>query len=111
MARDARQGIATLDPAEGGALDEARRFHADTLPTIIEMLEGGADVLIVFPNASVDYDDWRRAAIRDLARAHAPSRINAVTSGMDDAIDEASTYLSGAPGVTGQYLPLHDHED
>ncbi len=55
------------------------------------------------PAAPYDHADWRRAVARDLARAYAPKRVNVVGGN-----DLAATldYLAGAPGVTGQYLPL-----
>jgi hypothetical protein len=38
----------------------------------------------------------------------APRRINAVASDKEAGIASALAYLSGADGLTGQYLPLDD---
>lgn len=85
------------------ALEAAARFHGEFLPQVAKLLDGADSLVIVMPAAPYDHADWRRAAARDLARAHAPSRVNVVGGN-----DVAATleYLAKAPGVTGQYLPL-----
>ncbi len=87
----------------------ASQFYTDHLPVISARLASGLGHLtLLLPVASVDHDDWRRAAVRDLAREYAPSRVNCLGGGSESARSEALAYLRDAPGVTGQYLPLHD---
>lgn len=81
----------------------AQAFYTLWLPRT----EGTADLTIVFPPADHAHQAWRRAAVQELARRHAPRRINAV-SGPDSAIAAAAAYLAGAPGVTGQTFILDD---
>ncbi|MEL6877429.1 MAG: Rossmann fold domain-containing protein [Pseudomonadota bacterium] len=63
---------------------------------------------IVIPHAGTDHDDWRRALARDLAREYTPQRVNVVGGGAEPATEALLTYLANAPGVTGQYCPVHD---
>lgn len=92
-------------PAE--PLAAAARFYADELPAIEAMLETVADdLVVVFGTADHTHRGWRLAAIQQLARDHAPIRVNAVGSDDARAIDATVRYLAAAPGVTGQYLPL-----
>ena len=85
------------------ALGASARFHAEYFPQVAGLLEGANTLVITMPPAPYDHADWRRALARDLARAHAPKRVNVVGGN-----DVAATleYLASAPGVTGQYLPL-----
>ena len=89
------------------ATEAAAKFYADWLPRIERALrETNDDLVVLLPHGAFDHDDWRRAAARDLARAHAPRRVN-VIGGVDAASREAAiAYLENASGVTGQYLPL-----
>ncbi|UIP06294.1 hypothetical protein LY632_11420 [Erythrobacter sp. SDW2] len=87
----------------GNALEAAARFHADYLPQLAGLLDGAESLVIVMPPAPYDHADWRRAVARDLARAHAPRRVNVV--GGNDAAATLE-YLARAPGLTGQYLAL-----
>ncbi|HEX5644313.1 MAG TPA: hypothetical protein VFX62_02225 [Erythrobacter sp.] len=91
-------------------LDAAAEFHRDWLGRAREAIATpGADALvIVLPVAAKDHDDWRRAIARDLARACAPRRVNILGGGDAAAIAAMLAYLGDAPGITGQYLPLHD---
>jgi hypothetical protein len=92
-------------PAE--PLNAAARFYAEALPRIVAALEDHhAGLVIVFEPADYTHRGWRLAAIQQLARDHAPLRINAVASEDGNAIDAALAYLGSAEGVTGQYLPL-----
>lgn len=61
---------------------------------------------VVFAPADHRHSAWRRAAIQELAREAAPGRINAIAGDDEVAVAAAADYLGGAPGVTGQYLPL-----
>lgn len=90
-------------------IDAAQAFHRDFLPRAREMLDRGCESLvIVLPPAAAAHDDWRRAIARDLARAYAPRRVNCLGGGSADARKAMLAYLRAAPGITGQYLPLHD---
>lgn len=94
-------------PAE--PIEAAREFFFKWLPLAHRMLDAGCNPLIIaFPEAGTDHDDWRRSVTRDLARAHAPVRINSTAGGDADALEEIVRYLGDAPGVTGQYCPAHD---
>ena len=88
------------------ALDAAAAFTREYLTSVRGTLAGGADLTIVLPQAPYDHRDWRRALARDLARAHAPARINVIAGSGDARISAAADYLANAPGVTGQYLEL-----
>lgn len=98
--------IEALPPAP---LDAAAEFHRAQLDHARELLASDIDTLaIVLPAAPKDHDDWRRALARDLARAYAPKRVNVVGGSDTAAISAMLAYLRDAPGITGQYLPLHD---
>lgn len=90
-------------------LDASAVFHADHLDEAMAALEGEAgELAIVLPPAASDHDDWRRALARDLARKYAPKRANVLGGGSEAATEAMLAYLRAAPGITGQYLPLHD---
>lgn len=103
------QAVLTIQNLPANAVEAAAQFHTNDLPKVQALLQGGlAAVAIVMPSAPRDHDDWRRAIARDLARAHAPQRIN-MTAGADaDAVDSMLAYLRDAQGITGQYLPTHE---
>lgn len=85
----------------------AAAFYERWLPRAETMIAGDIDALVlVLPAAGPEHDDWRRAAVRDLARAHAPTRVNMLAGGDGKARESSLAYLAGASGVTGQYLPL-----
>ena len=65
-------------------------------------------LVIVLPPADYDHADWRRALARDLARAHAPARVNVVAAAQGPGLDAMLAYLKGAKGVTGHYLEIHE---
>jgi hypothetical protein len=97
-------------------LAAAARFHAEVLPRIEAALASDAprELTLVFEPADHRHRGWRLAAVQELARAHAPLRINAVAAdGRDTAGAEAIAatcgYLAAAPGVTGQLLVLDSH--
>ncbi len=96
-----------VGPLPEEPLAAAADFHALVLPAIEAALRGGADPLVVvFPRGDHRHKGWRLAAIQSLARAFAPSRVNAVESDDEAAIAAAFDWLTGAEGVTGQLLPL-----
>nr|WP_137676113.1 hypothetical protein [Parerythrobacter lutipelagi] len=89
------------------ALEAAEAFREHHLHSARKYLAEGKDLAIVVPPASFDHADWRRAMAHDLARAHAPARVNIVAGDDEASIAAALAFLEQAPGVTGQYLPLH----
>lgn len=94
-----------VGPLAGDPLAAAAQFHAEILPRVRAVLEGGADHLtLVFEPADHSHEDWRHAAIATLAREYAPVRVNAV-AGVDAAgVAATADYVAAAPGLTGQYL-------
>lgn len=87
----------------------AAAFFAEHYPAIADVLAREPCALaIVLPPAPSAHDDWRRALSRDLARAHAPLRVNVIGGGSEGARSATLAYLSDAPGVTGQYLALDE---
>ena len=103
----ARQTVLVIDDLPPGALDASARFHADHVPAVRTAAGASDSVVLVLAPAPVDHTDWRRAAVRDLARALAPVRVNLVAAGSGEPLDATLAYLANAPGVTGHYLPLH----
>lgn len=103
------QEVLHIASLPASALDAAAEFYRLHVPRARALLEGMAESLvIVLPSAPRDHDDWRRAAVRGLARDAGPKRVNIVGGGDESAIAAMVAYLGGAPGVTGQYLPAHD---
>lgn len=103
------QAVLAIKSLPANAVEAAAQFHAEDLPKVQALLQGGMGaVVIVMPSAPSDHDDWRRAITRDLARAHAPQRVNATCGSCPDAVEAMLKYLRDAPGVTGQYLPTHE---
>ncbi len=101
-----------IDALPEAPIDASAAFHCTHLERARERLSTGADALvIVLPYAPTDHDDWRRALARDLARAHAPQRANVIGGGSPpEALAAMLEYLRDAPGITGQYLPLHEQD-
>ena len=64
------------------------------------------DLVIILRPAPYDHRAWRLAAIQDLARAAAPTRVNGVVGHDEGAIAETLVWLEAAPGVTGQLLAV-----
>ncbi len=89
------------------AVAAAERFRTSYVPQVIARLKRGEDIAVVLLHASPDHADWRRATVRDLARAYAPARVNFTTASDVAREDRMLAYLAAAAGVTGQYLPLH----
>jgi hypothetical protein len=95
----ARVGILPDD-----ALAAAAQFYAQVLPQVHSA--GGEDLVLVFEPASHEHHAWRLAVVQQLARDHAPLRVNAIESDDETAIAAAMTYVDQAPGLTGQLLRL-----
>lgn len=103
------QVILRSGPLPDGAIEAAAACYRDLLPQAQVLLAGENEALaIVLPAAPADHDDWRRALARDLARAHAPRRVNVVGAGDSGAEEDLLAFLGDAPGVTGQYLAAHE---
>jgi hypothetical protein len=91
-----------------GALPQAALAAAAAFYARLSPLSIGEDIVLVFAPADHTHRGWRLAAVQELARQHAPARVNAVVSSSEPAIAAAVAYLSAAPGVTGQLLELDD---
>lgn len=100
------QQVVRIDDLPEGALDAAEAFHCSWRARLEAVLAEADELVIVLPRAPHHHDDWSRAAARDLARAHAPKRVNIVVGEDPSAISAALAYLERAPGVTGQVLPV-----
>lgn len=96
-----------IDDLPDAPLAAAAQVFAAWLPIIEAELGRGADVMIVLPPADHTHREWRRALAAGLARAHTPRRAN-VVAGAGAAVDAFERYLTGAPGITGQYLECDD---
>lgn len=103
------QEVVRIEGLPADALDAAAAFHADHLPAIRARLAQVDVLAIIFPPAPRDHRGWRLAAVQDLARAHAPRRVNAVAGGGETAISATLAWLEQAPGITGQLLCLNGH--
>ncbi len=104
---EADQAVLQIDRLPAGAVSAAAEFHAEWLPGAVRRLREECRALVlVLPPATYEHNDWRRAVVRDLAREHAPQRINMIAGQSDAEIAAALDYLAKAPGVTGQYLVL-----
>lgn len=84
-------------------LAAAGQFHARWLEEAEETLASD-DLMLALDPADHRHRDWRRAMARDLARKHAPRRVN-IVSGEDATMFAAfAAYLEAGPGITGQYF-------
>jgi hypothetical protein len=95
-----------VDALPEGALAAAAQFHAAELPKLQDALASGDHLVLVFAPADYTHRAWRLAAVQQLARDHAPGRVNALASDDEAAIAAAVRYIETAEGLTGQYLPL-----
>jgi hypothetical protein len=101
------QAVYRTGPLPDAALDASAAFHARHLPAILDLLAKQPESLVViFPPAGYNHRGWRRAAIADLARAHAPVRVLGLTDGDSAAVEQVLAYLETASGVTGQLLAV-----
>ena len=96
-----------IDALPDSPLAASASFFAEHLERSHALISGDAEALaIILPAAGTDHDNWRRALARDLAREYAPKRVNIVGANQA-SLGETLAYLADAPGVTGQYCPLH----
>ena len=101
------QAVLRISGLPVAALDASAVFHGEHLPRARAELAGEAEALaLVFPLASYDHAGWRKAAVADLAREATPKRVNGVTGDDAAAIEATLAWLSNAPGITGQLLPV-----
>lgn len=102
------QVVLTVETLPPEPLAASAAFHAGRLAGAERMLagEGVTALAIVLQGADTDHDDWRLALARDLARSHAPKRVNIVGGGEETARVETLAYLADARGITGHYIPL-----
>jgi hypothetical protein len=99
--------VADLPP---GSLDAHAALMRDHVPAIRTVLDDQLTqaLAVVLPPAGSDHTAARRALAGDLAREYAPRRVNLVAGLPGEALATALGYLRDAPGVTGQYIELHD---
>ena len=95
-----------IDGLPGSALAAAAQFHQEHLPAIERQLADVQVLTVVFPAAAYDHRAWRSAAIADMARQHAPARVNGIAGDESDALTRAAAWLASAPGITGQYFAV-----
>lgn len=100
--------VLTIEGLPDNPLDAAAYFYAEVLPDIRRdfALMPTFDLTIVFDPAGHEHRAWRLALVQELARDHAPARVNAIASDDEAATKAAVAWLQAAPGVTGQLLPL-----
>jgi hypothetical protein len=89
-------------------LDAAAAFYRDWLPLIEAGLAASEDesTVLVFAPADHSHRGWRLAAVQELARAHAPRRINALVCDAEPGVIAARGLLDVCQGITGQLLAL-----
>ncbi|MEL7190152.1 MAG: Rossmann fold domain-containing protein, partial [Pseudomonadota bacterium] len=106
----AMQHIFRVGALPDKSLDANQTFVLQHLDTVTRVLEEGqaAALAMLLPVAGPDHDDWREALALDLARKYAPIRVNVVAASDQSSADETLAYLRDAPGVTGQYLKVHE---
>ena len=89
------------------ATQAAKAYYAAWADKVEQaVLEAGGCLTLRFDPAARDHQAWRRAAVADLARGHAPIRINAVAGPQGPAFDQVVVWLENAPGITGQLLAV-----
>lgn len=104
------QAVLAIEGLPQDPLGAAAQFHARHLveaERLLEAADTGA-LAIVLPAAASDHDDWRRTLARDFARRWTPKRVNVVAGGPGEAREATLAYLADAPGLTGQYVALHE---
>ena len=89
-------------------LDAAAEFYERELPELRDDhdIQPECDLVLVFPAASHEHRAWRLAAVQELARELAPTRVNGIVGDNEDAVVSTIAYLDAAPGITGQLLAL-----
>lgn len=103
--------VIRVDSLPEAPLAAAAHFYAGFVPRIEAEARDAQVVTLVLPAADHTHRAWRAAALGALARALAPVRINAVAGGNAQAQATAIAFVEGAPGLTGQLLPLDSPAD
>ena len=102
------QAIYHADDLPAGGVAAYAAFARDHLGAVENVIAGlgaaGGGLVIVLRPAGDEEDDWRRTLARDLARAHAPVRVNVIAADQGAARDGLLDYLNNANAVTGHYL-------
>jgi hypothetical protein len=101
-----RQAVLRVEGLPEAALDAAAAFHADWMPRARGELAASEALVLVFSAAAYDHRGWRLAAVQDLAREAAPTRVNAVAGDDQAAVSATVEWLARAPGITGQLLAV-----
>lgn len=100
--------LVPIGPLPERAVDAAAEFYARVVP-MIDLRAPDAEedhVVLLFDPAPYDHLGWRLAAVRDLARAAAPMRVNGLAGDDEAAVAETLAFVSAAPGITGQLLAV-----
>ncbi len=98
--------VILVDDLPAAPLAAAAYFHGFIVPQIEAQAQGASGVTLLLPAADDTHRAWRAAALGALARALAPARINALAGGDEAERQRALAFVAGAPGLTGQVLPL-----
>jgi hypothetical protein len=109
--------VVYLGDLPGTPIDAAAHFASKHAPEARELLMQGGwrsmglaeepqALTYVFPAGGKDHEGWQRALIQALARDVAPKRVNGVIGDGLASTDEATEWLGGAPGVTGQIFTV-----
>lgn len=104
------QAVVRLPDLPADAVDAAGAFYREHMALVRDALADNVTcITVVFPPASHDHRDWRRAAIASLARQNAPIRVNGLVGSEGGAMHKVLAWLAGAPGLTGQLLVVDGH--
>lgn len=96
-----------ISPLPASATKAAREYYGIWAVQVDRALSGIDDCLTLhFDPAEADHKAWRRAVVADLAREHAPVRINAVVGSDGSGVARAIAWLERAPGITGQLFTV-----
>ncbi|ANU07420.1 Rossmann fold domain-containing protein [Paraurantiacibacter namhicola] len=91
-------------------LGAAGKFLQDHLEAARAALAQGEDLVLTFPPAGHEHDEWRRALVQGLAREAAPHlRVNGVIgrdAGGDGSVAQIAGWLLAQPGITGQIVAV-----
>ena len=96
-----------ISPLPASATMAAREYYGIWAGKVDRALSQTDDCLTLhFDPAEDDHKAWRRAVVADLARCHAPLRINAIAGSDGPAVVNAIAWLERAPGITGQLFTV-----
>ena len=97
-------------------LAAAAQFYAQIVPLVRDGVKSAGHVIVWFSPADHTHENWRLAAVQELAREAVPARINAIVDdGLDGADGQAAAatikFLDEAPGITGQICQIDGNVD